>query len=123
METKRNDKKYFLLYGYKCFLLLNLWKNYPKISMKILRSIAIVVVLLFCAGNSNAQLRVDSIRLKPLYALQPLKSNYYCSNLGFFCKQELKLDKITVMPIRFRLGSFNYVNYLEQKPNFRVKPF
>ena len=41
----------------------------------------------------------------------------YISGLGFFCKKELQLDQLTPMPVRFRLGSMEYVNYMEQKPN------
>jgi hypothetical protein len=45
----------------------------------------------------------------------------YAKDLGWFCKKELQLDKITTIPIRFRLGSMQYVNWMEQKPN-AVKP-
>ena len=40
-------------------------------------------------------------------------ASYYVQNLGFFCKQELRLDKVTGVPIRFRLGSKEYVDRLE----------
>ena len=53
-------------------------------------------------------------------SLKIIPTNYYVSNLGFFCKKELQLDKITKVPLRFRLGSLNYVNYLEQKPNAKL---
>jgi hypothetical protein len=91
--------------------------------MKLLRIIGIILFCVSMAAKSHAQLTPDSIRFKPVISLQPLKSSYYCNKLGFFCRQEVKLDKLTAMPIRFRLGSLNYVNYLEQKPNARVKPF
>lgn len=50
----------------------------------------------------------------------PAAANYL-DRLGFFCRQEMRLDKLTPMPIRFRLGSMEDVNYLEQKPN-SMKP-
>ncbi len=42
-------------------------------------------------------------------------ASYYVRNLGFFCKQELRLDKMTGVPVRFRLGSKEYVDRMEGK--------
>jgi hypothetical protein len=48
-----------------------------------------------------------------------VQPSFYCSNLGFFCKQEIKFAKATKLsfPVLFRLGSVQYVDYLEGKPN------
>ncbi len=50
----------------------------------------------------------------PLIKL-PVSPTYYAERLGFFCKQEIKLDKISVIPVRFRLGSMEACNRLEGK--------
>lgn len=47
----------------------------------------------------------------------PLAGNYYSNGLGFFCRKEWQLEKTTAIPLRFRLGSLAYTNYLEGKPN------
>lgn len=39
----------------------------------------------------------------------------YVEQLGFFCKKELQLDKLIAVPVRFRLGSKEYVDRLEGK--------
>ena len=39
----------------------------------------------------------------------------YINNLGFICRYELKLDKVLAVPLRFRLGSREYVDRMEGK--------
>ena len=50
-------------------------------------------------------------------AAKAIPENYYTKGLGFFCRQELKMQQIRV-PVTFRLGSMEYVNKLEQKPGY-----
>lgn len=46
-----------------------------------------------------------------------LTADFYTRNFGFFCKKELQFERATRIPLRFRLGSLQYNDYLEQKPN------
>ena len=44
-----------------------------------------------------------------------LLSLKYEPHLAFFCRVEVKIDKAVGTPFRFRLGSVDYVDYLEGK--------
>lgn len=46
-----------------------------------------------------------------------ISADYYTQNFGFFCRKELQFEKTTKIPLRFRLGSLQYNDYLEKKPN------
>jgi hypothetical protein len=64
---------------------------------------------------------------KPVFLFKPrsfpvISTDHYMQNFGFFCKKELQFEKASKIPLRFRLGSLPYNDYLEQKPN-AVKPY
>lgn len=96
--------------------------------MKVL--IGTVVGLLWVAGVS-AQLRMPAAAsdtlarihtIKPpadkAKFIQPIPQDYYAQHLGFFCRQELKMQRAKV-PVTFRVGSMEQCNRLEQKPGYR----
>lgn len=66
--------------------------------------------------NTPKKLPLDSLKNLPL---RVLASNYYSSNLPFFCKQELQIQKLTKVPIKFRIGSVEEVDKLEGKHSGR----
>ncbi|MES2704790.1 MAG: hypothetical protein V4649_19270 [Bacteroidota bacterium] len=47
-----------------------------------------------------------------------IPQNHYASHLGFFCRQELKMQKAN-LPVIFRVGRVEDCNRLEQKPGYK----
>ena len=45
-----------------------------------------------------------------------IPSDFSTCRYGFFCKQEMKIEKATKLPLRIRLGSLQQSNYYEGKP-------
>jgi hypothetical protein len=77
--------------------------------------------------SHNKKPVAEKINLKPVLLLSPvscavISADFYTRNFGFFCKKELQFEKTTKIPLRFRLGSLQYNDYLERKPN-AVNPF
>ncbi len=56
---------------------------------------------------------------KPVVSAPFLSANYYASKLGFFCKQELKFEKVVKIPFKFRLGGVDDCDKLEGKLKWR----
>ena len=55
------------------------------------------------------------IPLNPSPAKPFLSPNYYVAQLGFFCKQEIKFDKVVKIPLKFRIGTVEDCDRMEGK--------
>lgn len=77
-------------------------------------------------STSKTYKNQPSLQFSPLrsqfYSLAPVPANFYVKNLGFFCRQELKLEAITKIPFKFRLGSVAYCDRMEGKRNAGIQP-
>lgn len=87
---------------------------------KICFFINLFLVLSFAAAaqqrNDTAsvpkKILADSIKYFPLCVVP---ENYYSTNLGFFCKKELQIQKLAKFPVKFRLGTVEYCDRIEGK--------
>lgn len=64
---------------------------------------------------------IHTISAERNFSFAPLPANYSTQKLPFFCRQENKLEKITKIPFRLRIGDVSDCNYLEQKPGYKIR--
>jgi len=64
-------------------------------------------------GKADSGLVQINIRLLP--------QNFYNQHLGYFCKKEVQIQKAILLPVYFRLGSKEYTDWMERKPNSAKK--
>jgi hypothetical protein len=83
-----------------------------------------IIILLFglillnslkAAGQLRLRASADTAEGK--LTLKVLPQKFYKQPEAFFCKKEVQLQRATRLPLFIRLGSKDYVDYLERKPN------
>ena len=83
--------------------------------------VTVFFLLLFLMDSSKAASQ-QRFTLMPdssvrYISLKVLPQNFYNQKLSFVCKKEVQLQKLISLPLYIRLGSKDYVDYLEKKPN------
>ena len=94
-------------------------------------NLLVIILLLVLSVQINAQIKQDSIpkRILPKLFIQtsktaynpgktlrlPIKKNIAIEKMPLFCKLEELLLATSQIPVRFRLGSLDYVDQLEGK--------
>ncbi len=81
---------------------------------KVLFFVVVQLALHEARGQMSAQIRTDTSFHN---VIKIIPSNYYVQHVGVICKKEWQLQKKTGLNLYIRLGSKNYIDYLEQKPN------
>ncbi len=84
-----------------------------NIPMRYILSFFLILVSI----TSSAQLTKKAKDSLPPIHIKTVPPNYYTTKLGFVCKHELKFQQALGINLFFRLGTKEYVDYLEQKPN------
>ncbi|MGZ5190362.1 MAG: hypothetical protein ACXWCZ_05035 [Flavisolibacter sp.] len=83
-----------------------------------------IILLIFAGIMINSLKAASQLHLKASmdtvtknFNIRVLPQNFYNKHIGFFCKKEVQIQKLVSMPVYFRLGSKDYVDWMERKPN------
>jgi len=66
------------------------------------------------AIESSTVQKIDLLKM-PNQTITSVLPNQYMQSLGFFCKQEIQLQKQTIIPIKVRLGTQQSCDHIEAK--------
>lgn len=82
-----------------------------------------VKMLLLETSKKSPQTSVFLIKPKNTTPVvkQVIAPDFYVTQLGFFCRQEIKFEKATKIPFRFRLGSIEDCDRMEGKYPYSLK--
>lgn len=84
------------------------------------KSVALIIAVVCFCNCVNSQV-IDTVSPVPFKPFSYLQGNYTVMQYGFICKKEWQLQKTTNVNFYFRLGSKDYVDYIEQKPGVTNK--
>lgn len=90
----------------------------------MVKCICVLCWILLCISfKAGAQLSLKNLpdtAVKKI-SLTVVPPNFYTQHMGFMCQKEILLQKKTALRLFIRLGSKDYVDYMERKPN-AIKP-
>lgn len=105
-----------------CLLTISSYAATAQHAMKNLFSTQPQLTVVFASGKDRVSIGravvvKDTIlsfnRFSTLPSSSIIRKDYYLQHLGFFCRKELQFESRTSLPLRLRLGSLVYCNYLE----------
>ncbi len=73
-------------------------------------------------GKLLDSLTFSNIKKSTFVLSAQIPANFYHTQLGFICKKEWKFESATRLPLRFRLGTIQYCDWLEGKKGASVIP-
>ena len=115
-QINSNSNTYLETHGIKTFTICDSLLPPHLCSAKFKKIIVVPgeISLSYCWG--------PQIAYKPAFnLLAPIAKDFSTAQLGIVCKKEFEFEKKTSIPLRLRMGSLDYTNYMERKPN-ALKP-